>query len=174
MNQHAMSALGQVFGTGNLRLPIAIAGIARWFIGLSLVLGLAVCPGCRRGPASSLHAEHAEHINEANFKEKVLDSPVPVLVDFYADWCEPCKMLAPILDEIARATPDARIARVNVDDNPGLAARYHINGVPQLMVFKNGKVVAQHLGAADRSQLESLLLRYTTATAKRFAETITR
>jgi thioredoxin len=158
MNRNASIARQVISGTDTLRALTVVYGSTGWFIRMPLVLGLALCSGCHREPASIPQTEYVEYVNEANFAEKVLESPVPVLVDFYADWCEPCKKLAPVLDEIARTNPNTRIARVNVDKSPELVARYHINGVPSLMVFKNGKVVAQHAGAADKSQLESLLL----------------
>jgi thioredoxin 1 len=101
--------------------------------------------------------EHVEHVGEANFKEKVLDSQVPVLVDFYADWCGPCKELAPLLEEVASQNPNAKFVRVNVDESPGLAARYKISSIPNLKLFKSGKVVAQHVGFADKTELESVL-----------------
>lgn len=125
--------------------------------GLLLVLGFAVCLGCQQKASSIPETEHVKHVDEASFQKEVLDSPVPVLVDFYADWCGPCQMQAPLLEEIASKTPDVRIAKVNVDTSPELAARYQIRSIPSLKVFRGGKVVAQHVGLADRSQLESLL-----------------
>ena len=102
---------------------------------------------------------HVEHVDDASFKERVLGSQVPVLVDFYADWCGPCKMLAPLLEEIASANQNARVVKVNVDESPELAARYQISSIPSLKVFKGGRVVAQHVGLADKRRLESLLPR---------------
>lgn len=104
-----------------------------------------------------LQAEHVDHVDEANFKAKVLDSQVPVLVDFYADWCGPCKELAPLLEEVASENRNVKFVKVNVDESPGLAARYKISSIPNLKVFKNGKVVAQFVGFADKWQLEDLL-----------------
>jgi thioredoxin 1 len=80
------------------------------------------------------------HANEANFDQQVLAADVPVLVDFYADWCGPCRMIAPVLEELARETPAARIVKVNVDENPALASRYGISSIPSLLVFKNGEI----------------------------------
>ncbi len=125
--------------------------------GFLLILSLAVSLGCKREPASIPQTDHVEHVDEASFKEKVLDSHVPVLVDFYADWCGPCKELAPLLEEVASENPNAKLVKVNVDECPGLAARYQIDAIPNLKVFKSGKVVAQHVGLADKRQLESLL-----------------
>jgi thioredoxin 1 len=97
------------------------------------------------------------HANEANFAQIVLNSNVPVLVDFYADWCGPCQRLAPILENLAAETPNARIVKVNVDQNPNLAAQYGISAIPSLMVFQNGAVVDQVAGLASKNQLRSML-----------------
>jgi thioredoxin 1 len=99
------------------------------------------------------------HANEANFDDIVLKSDVPVLVDFYADWCGPCQRLAPVLEELAAENPGARIVKVNVDHSPSLAAEYGVNSIPSLKVFKNGTVTDQLVGLASKSQLQSLLTR---------------
>ena len=126
---------------------------------LSLSAVFAVCLGCEGESASTPQTEYVEHVVEADFQKKVLDSQVPVLVDFYADWCGPCQMLAPLLEEVASDSPKAKIVKVNVDESPRLAARYQIDSIPNLKVFKSGKVVAQHVGLADKRQLASLLSR---------------
>jgi len=100
-----------------------------------------------------------QHANEANFDSLVLKSNVPVLVDFYADWCGPCQRLTPILEELARETPDAKIVKVNVDHSPNLAAEYGVDSIPSLRVFKNGAVTEQLVGLANKSQLKSLISR---------------
>ncbi|NQT40409.1 MAG: thioredoxin [Planctomycetes bacterium] len=100
-----------------------------------------------------------EHADTADFQRKVLESDVPVLVDFYADWCGPCRMLAPTLEELARETSDARIVKVDVDRNPELAARYKVGSIPSLAVFAGGEIRAQHVGLADKSELKALLKR---------------
>lgn len=97
------------------------------------------------------------HVKESNFDAEVLQSEVPVLVDFYADWCGPCKKLSPLLDQLAYQTEGARIVKVNIDDSPQLAVRYGVKGIPHLKVFKDGKAVAQHVGVANRQQLAELL-----------------
>jgi thioredoxin 1 len=102
---------------------------------------------------------HVDHVDDSNFKEQVLGSQVPVLVDFYADWCGPCKMLAPLLEEVASDNPNIKVVKVNVDESTELASRYQINAIPSLKVFKNGKVTAQHVGLADKRRLESMLSR---------------
>jgi thioredoxin 1 len=97
------------------------------------------------------------HADETNFAELVLNSDVPVLVDFYADWCGPCRMIAPVLDELAEETIDARIVKVNVDQSPELAARYGVNSIPNLKVFDDGKVVDEQVGLASKDRLKAML-----------------
>lgn len=125
---------------------------------IGLVLGIAVCLGCKQEPAPQPEASRVEYANESTFNEKVLASEVPVLVDFYADWCGPCRLIAPLLEELAAENPNVRVVKVNVDESRQLAARYQIRGIPSLKLFKNGNVVAQHVGLADKQRLESLLL----------------
>ena len=95
-----------------------------------------------------------EHAGEADFQYKVLGSTAPVLVDFYADWCRPCQMLAPVLEELARETPDAKIVKVNVDDSPALAAQYGISAIPSLLVFKGGQIAAERHRPGQQGGLE--------------------
>jgi thioredoxin 1 len=103
------------------------------------------------------HQSKVRHANEANFYELVLDSDVPVLVDFYADWCGPCRRIAPVLEELARETPNAMIVKVNVDDSPELAARYGIDAIPSLKVFEDGKVVDEQVGLPSKARLKEML-----------------
>jgi len=97
------------------------------------------------------------HVDQTQFDQVVLESEVPVLVDFYADWCGPCRALAPTLDQLAKQVPGARVVKVNVDDNQELAIRYRINSIPALIVFKDGQIAARHAGLASLPQLQSLL-----------------
>lgn len=97
------------------------------------------------------------HVDQTQFNQVVLQSDVPVLVDFYADWCGPCRALAPALDQLAKEVPDAKVVKVNVDDNQELAVHYRINAIPALMVFNGGRITAQHAGLANLSQLKAML-----------------
>jgi thioredoxin 1 len=109
---------------------------------------------------SVTHAKpQVQHANDANFRNMVLKSEVPVLVDFYADWCGPCQRLAPLLEELAAETPGARIVKVNVDHSPALAAAYGVDSIPSLKVFKNGTITDQLVGLASKNQLRALLIR---------------
>jgi thioredoxin 1 len=93
-------------------------------------------------------------VNEANFDAEVVNTSSPVLVDFWAEWCGPCKMIAPILDEIASEKGDAvKIAKVNVDENQGLSSRYGIRAIPTLLFFKNGSVREQIVGMTSKRDL---------------------
>ncbi len=98
------------------------------------------------------------HVTDETFQSEVLESSVPVLVDYWADWCGPCKMIAPILDEIA-SEYDGRlkVAKLNIDENQDTPRKYGIRGIPTLMLFKNGNVEATKVGALSKSQLTAFL-----------------
>lgn len=106
------------------------------------------------------------HTSAANFSRDVLKSPVPVLVDFHADWCGPCRMLAPTLDRLATEfSGKARIVKVNVDQEPQLAAQYNVSSIPALVFIANGKIVSQTAGAAPEASLRRALNQMTGAAA---------
>lgn len=94
------------------------------------------------------------HVTDANFEEEVLNSSKPVLVDFWAAWCGPCKMIAPILDELADTYGDKiKIAKLDVDANKATPAKFNIRGIPTLIIFKNGEPDATKVGALSKAQL---------------------
>lgn len=104
------------------------------------------------------------NINEASFEKAVINSPVPVVVDFWAAWCGPCKMIAPMLDEIAKESADRfRVTKVNIDDDPGLQERFNIRGVPALLFFSGGELRDQIVGVASKKAIVEKLEKLTAA-----------
>ncbi len=97
------------------------------------------------------------HLTKDNFKEEVLESNVPVLVDFWATWCGPCQMVGPVIEEIAGEVTDAKICKVDVDANPELARDYRVMSIPTLMVFKNGEAVKREVGAKPKTEILDML-----------------
>jgi thioredoxin 1 len=98
------------------------------------------------------------HTTDAAFDDDVVKSPEPVLLDFWAEWCTPCKMIAPILDVIATEYKDRlRVVKINIDENPKTPPKYNIRGIPTLLLFRNGAVAAQQVGAVSKAQLTNFL-----------------
>ena len=97
------------------------------------------------------------NINKNNFQNEVLNSEKPVLLDFWAPWCGPCRMVSPIVDEIAAERGDIKVGKVNVDEQPELAAQFGVMSIPTLVVMKGGKVVNQMVGARPKSQILAML-----------------
>lgn len=96
-------------------------------------------------------------VNRNNFREEVLNSERPVLLDFWADWCGPCRMVSPIVDEIAAERGDVKVGKVNVDEQPELAAQFGVMSIPTLVVMKGGRIVNQAVGARPKEQILALL-----------------
>ncbi len=103
-------------------------------------------------------SNHIIHVTDSTFKSEVLDSTVPTLVDFWAEWCGPCKMIAPILEGVAQEySGKLRIAKLNIDDNPKIPGEFGIRGIPTLLLFKGGNMEAQKVGALSKSQLTAFI-----------------
>ena len=103
-------------------------------------------------------SEHVHHESDSSFEAEVLQATGPVLVDYWAEWCGPCKMIAPVLDDVAREYAGRlKVAKLNVDHNQATAQKYNIRGIPTLLLFKNGNVEATKIGAVSKSQLTAFI-----------------
>ena len=96
-------------------------------------------------------------VSDENFEQEVLNSNIPVLVDFYADWCGPCKMLSPIVDEVAKENDDIKVVKVNVDESQNTAIKYQVMSIPTLVVIKNGNEVNRSVGLIDKQEIVNLV-----------------
>ncbi len=103
-------------------------------------------------------SEHIVYVTDATFKSEVLESATPVIVDYWAEWCGPCKMIAPLLDDVARDyAGKLKVAKLNIDENPKTPGEYGIRGIPTLIMFKGGNVEATKIGALSKSQLTAFI-----------------
>ena len=105
-----------------------------------------------------MSSESIKHVSDASFEQDVLKATTPVLVDFWAEWCGPCKMIAPILDEVLKAYGGRlQVAKINVDENRDVPAKFGIRGIPTLMLFKGGELAATKVGALSKAQLTAFI-----------------
>ncbi len=103
-------------------------------------------------------SEHIHYVSDNSFEQEVLQADLPVLVDYWADWCGPCKMISPVLDEVAREyNGKLKVCKLNIDENQQTPPKYGIRGIPTLMIFKNGNVEATKVGALSKSQLTAFV-----------------
>ena len=98
------------------------------------------------------------NVTDSNFEQEVLSSEIPVLLDYWAEWCGPCKMIAPILNDIAdEYSGKIKVAKINIDENPSIPAKFGVRGIPTLMIFKSGSIEATKVGAMSKSQLSTFI-----------------
>ena len=103
-------------------------------------------------------SDKIKHVTDSSFNSEVLQSPIPVLVDYWAEWCGPCKMIGPIIEQSATEYADKlTVVKLNVDDNPATPTRFHVRGIPTLMLFKDGQPVATHVGSLSKGQLQAFI-----------------
>jgi thioredoxin 1 len=130
---------------------------------MAMIPPAAVAPGASSTVSQvTLEGEHAMgtalHVTDQDFDAEVLKSEVPVLVDFWAPWCGPCRMIAPAVDELARENAgSAKVVKINVDDSPGAAQQYGVSSIPTLVVFKGGQPVERFVGVQTKDKLQSAL-----------------
>ena len=144
----------------NRTYNLIVGGGAMLFFAILIGYGLWMGPADAIGSSTITEKEAAMEITltKTNFETEVLKSDKPVLVDFWAPWCGPCRMLAPVLAEIAAEKGDRiKVAKVNVDENPELAAQYGISGIPAMLLFKDGKVVGTSVGFKPKAELDAFI-----------------
>jgi thioredoxin 1 len=153
-------------------LAVVATGMVLFVGGLAICMATPLCSGSatpsaeptRSIPVSATERAVAppekrgiQHVDETTFDDLVLNAKGPVLVDFYADWCAPCRKLTPVLEELAEEMPEATIVKVNVDHSPRLAAAYGVNAIPNVKVFRDGEVAADEVGLVSKGRLRALL-----------------
>jgi thioredoxin 1 len=122
-----------------------------------MVIGRFPSPGSS-GPAQEEGMSATVDVTDSNFEDEVLNADKPVLVDYWAEWCGPCKMTAPILDEVSDEYADRlKVAKLNIDENPNTPPKYGVRGIPTLMLFKDGNVEATKVGALSKAQLSAFV-----------------
>jgi thioredoxin 1 len=132
--------------------------LRRWSLSANLESLSPHAPAAPQSRTEVRMSENVKHVTDASFDTDVLNAGMPVLVDYWAEWCGPCKMIAPILDEVAKDYAGrVTVAKLDVDANPGTPAKYGIRGIPTLILFKGGQVAAQKVGALSKSQLTAFL-----------------
>jgi len=102
-------------------------------------------------------SDAVKEFTDENFDSEVLKSDTPVLVDFWAPWCGPCRQIAPMIDELAKENPSVKVGKINIDDNPGIAQQFGISSIPTLLVFKSGEVSESFVGVRPKSALQQAL-----------------
>ena len=123
----------------------------------ALVLAVTLLTGCDGTSEKQTGTGKVIHVTNETFEELVLDSEKTVLLDFWATWCGPCQQIAPILEEIAQERSDVVICKINVDEEPELAAQFGVTGIPMLVVMEDGQIINEAVGARPKAEIEKLL-----------------